>query len=178
MFLEDLFPELAAAFDVSTRAMKRWIAEIRIYEGWDIEYYRMANRYVLKGIEKDEKIHFFLLIPFFVPEWVVICRDIGTNRFVPALLFNYLSYYSIMKKLKLFIVITLCLGLAVPSFSVEDGSEKTLRQGTCFCDGTTNCRNKKEGVACPSRDACSALACVDLVVKVLNGASSIDQLSN
>jgi hypothetical protein len=39
--------------------------------------------------------------------------------------------------LKSFIVITLCLGLAVPSFSVEDGSEKTLRQGTCFCDGTT-----------------------------------------
>ena len=67
MFLEDLFPELAAAFDVSTRAMKRWIAEIRIYEGWDIEYYRMANRYVLKGIEKDEKIHFFFLFHFLSP---------------------------------------------------------------------------------------------------------------
>jgi hypothetical protein len=74
MFLEDLFPKLADAFDVSTRAMKRWIAEIRIYEGWDIEYCRMTNRYVLKGIEKDEKIHFFLLIPFFVPEWIFLCR--------------------------------------------------------------------------------------------------------
>ena len=79
----------------------------------------------------------FSHISFFVPEGVVICRDIGTNRFVPAFLFNYLSYYSIMKKLKSFIEITLCLGLAVPSFSVEDGSEKTLVQGTCFCDGTT-----------------------------------------
>jgi hypothetical protein len=74
IFLEDLFPKLADAFDVSTQAMKRWIAEIRKYEGWDIEYCRMANRYVLKGIEKDEKIHFFLLISFFVPELVVLCR--------------------------------------------------------------------------------------------------------
>jgi predicted DNA-binding transcriptional regulator YafY len=48
--------ELADAFEVSTRTMKRWIAEIRKYEGWDIEYCRVANRYEVRGMEKDEKI--------------------------------------------------------------------------------------------------------------------------
>lgn len=48
--------ELADAFEVSTRTMKRWIAEIREYEGWDIEYCRVANRYVVRGMEQEEKI--------------------------------------------------------------------------------------------------------------------------
>ncbi|WP_421796655.1 hypothetical protein [Haliscomenobacter sp.] len=48
--------ELADAFDVSTRTMKRWIAEIRKYEGWNIEYCRLANRYEVRGMEKEEKV--------------------------------------------------------------------------------------------------------------------------
>jgi hypothetical protein len=46
--------ELAATFEVSTRTMKRWIAEIRKYEGWDVEYNRVLNRYVVRGMEKEE----------------------------------------------------------------------------------------------------------------------------
>lgn len=46
--------EWADAFDVSTRTLKRWIADLRRDEGWDIVYNRMLNRYVVRGI-KDEK---------------------------------------------------------------------------------------------------------------------------
>jgi predicted DNA-binding transcriptional regulator YafY len=46
--------ELADAFEVSARTMKRWIADIRKNEGWDIEYNRVANRYVVRGMEKEE----------------------------------------------------------------------------------------------------------------------------
>ena len=47
--------ELAAAFEVSTRTIKRWIADIRKYEGWDIEYCRVKDRYVVRGTEQGEK---------------------------------------------------------------------------------------------------------------------------
>lgn len=47
--------ELADAFEVSTRTIKRWIAEIREYEGWNIEYCRVLNRYVVKGMEGEGK---------------------------------------------------------------------------------------------------------------------------
>jgi predicted DNA-binding transcriptional regulator YafY len=48
--------ELADAFEVSERTMKRWIADIRKYEGWNIEYNRVLKRYVGKGPEKEEKV--------------------------------------------------------------------------------------------------------------------------
>lgn len=48
--------EMADAFEVSTRTIKRWIAEIRKYEGWDIEYCRVKNRYVVRGMEKEEDV--------------------------------------------------------------------------------------------------------------------------
>lgn len=78
-------------------------------------------------------------------------------------------------KLKVLVTLALCVGLAVPSFS-ED-ADKELRKGTCFCDGETNCRKKTDGSPCTDRDACSALACVDMVVKFLAGAAALDQLS-
>jgi hypothetical protein len=44
--------ELADAFEVSTRTMKRWIADLRFREDWNIEYNRVLKRYVVKGIGK------------------------------------------------------------------------------------------------------------------------------
>ena len=48
--------ELADAFEVSARTIKRWIADIRKYEGWDIEYCRVVNRYMVKGIAQKENV--------------------------------------------------------------------------------------------------------------------------
>ena len=69
--------EMADAFKVSTRTMKRWVADIRKYEGWDIEYCRVGNRY---GEWQKKKIceFFFSIIPFFVPARVHICYEFNT----------------------------------------------------------------------------------------------------
>jgi hypothetical protein len=49
--------------------------------------------------------------------------------------------------------------------------ERILRVGSCFCDGQSNCREKRNGNACNERDRCSALACVQIVgVVVATGA--------
>jgi predicted DNA-binding transcriptional regulator YafY len=39
--------EMANAFKVSTRTIKRWVADIRMREGWKIEYNRLSRKYVL-----------------------------------------------------------------------------------------------------------------------------------
>lgn len=44
--------ELAAAFEVSTRTMKRWIAHLREHEGWDIEFCRLRRKYIYNGIKE------------------------------------------------------------------------------------------------------------------------------
>jgi len=45
--------ELSQTFEVSNRTIKRWIADIRQHEQWDIEFCRKRNKYVLKG-KKEE----------------------------------------------------------------------------------------------------------------------------
>lgn len=45
----------ADTFGVSTRTLKRWIADLRRYEGWDIVYNRTLNRYVVREIKGEKK---------------------------------------------------------------------------------------------------------------------------
>ncbi|MBV6428334.1 MAG: hypothetical protein KIPDCIKN_02861 [Haliscomenobacter sp.] len=42
--------EIAASLEVSPRTIKRWIANIRINEGWKIEYNRAVKKYVVTEI--------------------------------------------------------------------------------------------------------------------------------
>ena len=45
--------DLTKAFKVSSRTIKRWIADLRQYEQWDIEFCRKRNKYLLKEKKGD-----------------------------------------------------------------------------------------------------------------------------
>lgn len=44
--------ELADAFNVSTRTMKRWIAHLREHEKWELEFCRLRRKYIFNGIKE------------------------------------------------------------------------------------------------------------------------------
>jgi len=73
------------------------------------------------------------------------------------------------RKVKSWILIT-CFSLAlIPSIQFKayaNDGEKQLRQGTCWCDGVTNCRYKRNGATCAARKACSVGACAQIAIAV------------
>lgn len=59
------------------------------------------------------------------------------------------------------------------SLAKDYPEDKKLRQGTCFCDGEKNCREKQEGTECSSRDRCAAKPCADIIKIVIDTADKI-----
>ena len=80
-------------------------------------------------------------------------------------------------------VFTLLLAVSLlapnPVYGFQDGgdsNEKKLRKGSCWLDGTPNCRKKKEGNECSPRNHCSAQSYITAIAGVVAIGSAIDKL--
>ena len=76
-------------------------------------------------------------------------------------------------------VVLFCGGLLLSPVYVnaqEDDGGRILRKGTCWLDGTPNCRKKKNGSECDQRKHCSAKAYITAIGGVLGAIAAADRL--
>tara|TARA_Y100000588_G_C13401749_1_gene563548 strand:- start:131 stop:394 length:264 start_codon:yes stop_codon:yes gene_type:complete len=87
-----------------------------------------------------------------------------------------------MKKFtSIIVLITISISLSITSpVHAQDGSdsEKRLRKGTCWLDGSETCRKKKSGENCENTKRCSLKAYLEATAKIVALIAAVDALDD